>query len=57
MIKPARNASCQDCECNIGVKQPNGNENGEYLYCDAYLKIPERIASGKEICNKQIRID
>ena len=57
MIKPALNSPCENCERNIGVKQPKGNEDGEYLYCDAYKKIPIEIASGKAKCKKQIKED
>lgn len=55
MIKPAKNAPCHDCERDIGVKQPKGAEDGEYLYCAAYKKIPYDIACGKAKCEKQIK--
>ncbi len=57
MIRPALNSPCENCERNIGVKQPKGNEDGEYLYCDAYDKIPLEIATGKAKCEKQIKED
>lgn len=57
MIAPAKNSPCQNCERDMGVKQPNGTEEGEYLYCAAYKKIPDEIASGKAKCEKQIKQD
>jgi len=57
MIAPAKNAPCHDCECNIGVKQPKGTEEGEFLYCDAFKKIPLDIASGVKECPKQKKVD
>lgn len=57
MIAPAQNSPCLNCERNIGVKQPDGTEQSEYLYCDAFKEIPEQIASGKANCKKQIKYD
>ena len=57
MISPAKDSPCQNCERDIGVKQPNGTEEGEYLYCAAYKKIPDEIASGTAKCEKQIKQD
>lgn len=57
MIAPAKKSPCHNCERDIGVKQPNGTEDGEFLYCEAYSKIPEQIAAGKVECKKQIKLD
>lgn len=55
MIRLAKNSPCENCIRDIGVKQPNGTEQGEHFYCDAYKKIPEEIVCGKAVCKKQIK--
>lgn len=57
MIRLASNASCNDCECDIGVKQPNGTEEGEHFCCEAYKRIPDDIAGGKRECKHQKKDD
>lgn len=57
MIAPAIDSPCRNCERDIGVKQPNGTEDGEFLFCEAYSKISEQIATGKAECKKQIKLD
>ena len=57
MIAPGKDAPCHNCERDIGVIQPKGTEDGEYLYCDAYKKIPYEIACGIAECKKQIKQD
>lgn len=57
MIRLAKNSPCENCIRDIGIKQPNGTEQGEHFYCDAYKRIPDGIACGKEICEKQIKED
>lgn len=57
MIRLAKDSPCENCVRDIGVKQPNGTEEGEHFYCDAYKRIPDQIACGKAKCNKQIRAD
>lgn len=57
MIAPAIDSPCRNCERDIGVKQPNGTEDEEFLFCEAYSKISEQIATGKAECKKQIKLD
>lgn len=55
MIRLAKNSPCENCIRDIGVKQPDGTEQTEHFYCDAYKKIPEEIVCGKAVCKKQIK--
>lgn len=55
MLVLADNSPCNDCQRDIGVRQPNGTEQGEYFYCEAFKKIPGKIAEGKNKCKKQIK--
>ena len=57
MIRLAKNSPCENCIRDIGIKQPNGTEQGEHFYCDAYKRIPDDIACGKGRCDKQIKED
>ena len=57
MIRLAKGSPCENCIRDMGVKQPNDTEEGEYFYCDAYKRIPDQIACGKAGCKKQITDD